>query len=189
MMIYLDAADMGHSAGSTGPGSPIWDPEAAGEVLYAGGYGSVRRKGFLRHTYPEDARGRARTVANSPALWAARRRPLSVEKTRGCRRKFGGLRWLGAASRPDTRVRLAQLATKVNPLQVGNICCIHDFVKAIKSWRPQTTLRLWDQFSHPHPCGVVGYGVWVPDRGRSLSSGVSHCSPSFIPLGVLPCAP
>ena len=47
-------------------------------------------------------------MPTSPALRAARQRPLSMEETRGCQCKLEELRRLVTASRPDICARLAR---------------------------------------------------------------------------------
>ena len=69
---------------------------------------------------------RLQPLETSPALWKRRQGPLSDEEKLLRQCKMGELCWLSTASRPDICARLAQLASKVNALQVihfrGQLC-------------------------------------------------------------------
>ena len=68
------------------------------------------------------------------ALWKRRQSPLTDEGKLLCQSKVGELRWPAAASRPDIRARLAQLASEVNDLHGSDTYRISDLIKTGENW-------------------------------------------------------
>ena len=77
----------------------------------------------------------------SSELRDSRQRPLSMGTVRLRQCKLGGLGRLAAASRPDIRARVAQLAARGNSLHGSDIYRINELFETAKEWRKETTSR------------------------------------------------
>ena len=64
----------------------------------------------------EDFPGNLKPLSTSPELRAGSKDPLSSDEIRLRQCKLGELCWVAAVSRPDIRVRLAKIASRINSL-------------------------------------------------------------------------
>ena len=77
-----------------------------------------------------------------PELESSRQRRLSSDDIKMRHSKSGELRWLATVSRPDIRARLARIASTVNSLRGGGICCLNDLVETVKAWERATAYNV-----------------------------------------------
>ena len=82
-----------------------------------------------------------RTMSTSSELRVSRRRPLPAEETRQRPRTLGELRWLSAVSRPDTRARVARLASRMKSLEGRDAYGRYGLFKTIESRQALTSLK------------------------------------------------
>ena len=112
--------------------------------------------GFSVATRQQKLADASQSIPTTRGLRASRQRQLKTEAVRRRRRKFGELRRVAKASRPDICARLAQLGTKINSLKGSDAYKKSDLIRTAKEWRRATVLK-----NQPRPhIGTITLAGW-----------------------------
>ena len=96
----------------------------------------------------EDLAKNLKLLPTSPALWAGRTAPFSMDyiELRQC--KLGEVCWVTAVSRPDICARLARIASRIDALCGSDVFRIDELVRVTRDWQQATALECASP-SHP----------------------------------------